>query len=207
MQSSSNENKGFIVAEEDRTFIQFEVSGSNSVHSFKGIDGPQFYYTTIDGVSHKGCMGFEPSDGSCITRQRIRDACSCEMLTSNIYRLSYIKTATLNTSGATVYLLWPGKPDLRSDNYTFPEIRAKPSDSVINTEENKIFIGVGLVALLVTVAGVGIMCYKKYEARNSPFQARVPTDVRTQMEKAPKTEIVENQRAAEDDSINLDTSV
>ena len=45
------------------------------------------------------------------------------MLTSNIYRLSYIKTATLNTSGATVYLLWPGKPDLRSDNYTFPEIR------------------------------------------------------------------------------------
>ena len=53
MQSSSNENKGFIVAEEDRTFIQFEVSGSNSVHSFKGIDGPQFYYTTIDGVSHK----------------------------------------------------------------------------------------------------------------------------------------------------------
>ena len=53
MQSSSNENKGFIVAEEDRTFIQFEVSGSNSVHSFKGIDGPQFYYTTRDGVSHK----------------------------------------------------------------------------------------------------------------------------------------------------------
>ena len=79
--------------------------------------------TSKQPMTSQGCMGFEPSDGSCITRKRIRYACSCEMLTSNIYRLSYIKTATLNTSGATVYLLWPGKPDLRSDNYTFPEIR------------------------------------------------------------------------------------
>ena len=47
------------------------------------------------------------------------------MLTSNMYRLSYTKTATLDTSGATVYLLWPGTPDLRSDNYTFPEIRGR----------------------------------------------------------------------------------
>ncbi|KAK3729746.1 hypothetical protein RRG08_022059, partial [Elysia crispata] len=73
---SSNENKGFIVAEEDITFIQFEVSGGNSVHSFKGIDGPEFYYTTTDGVSYKGCSGFEPSNGSCLTRKGVRDACS-----------------------------------------------------------------------------------------------------------------------------------
>ena len=30
-----------------------------------------------------------------------------------------------------------------------------------------IFIGVGLVALLVTVAGVGIMCYKKFGTMSS----------------------------------------
>ena len=46
-------------------------------------------------------------------------------------------------------------------------LTAKPSDSVINTEYNKIFIGVGLVALLVTVDGVGIMCYKKYGKMSS----------------------------------------
>ena len=55
---SSYENNGFIVGKEDSTFIQFEVSGSNSVHSFKGIDGPQFYYTATDGVSHKAIYLF-----------------------------------------------------------------------------------------------------------------------------------------------------
>ncbi|KAK3756968.1 hypothetical protein RRG08_041321 [Elysia crispata] len=170
---SSNENKGFIVAEEDSTFIQFEVSGGNSVHSFKGVDGPEFYYTTTDGVSYKGCSGFEPSNGSCLTRKGVRDACSCEMLTSNMYRLSYTKTATLDTSGATVYLLWPGTPDLRSDNYTFPEIRASRSFSDI--VYTSLFIGVGLV-LLATVTGAGVIYYSQYgDAEDNNFHALLGT--------------------------------
>ena len=37
---------------EDTTVFQFEVSGNNSVHSFVGENGPQFYYTTTDMASH-----------------------------------------------------------------------------------------------------------------------------------------------------------
>ena len=41
------------MAGEDTSVIEFEVSGNNSVHSFIGKNGPQFFYTTTDGVSHK----------------------------------------------------------------------------------------------------------------------------------------------------------
>ena len=41
------------MAGEDTSVIEFEVSGNNSVHAFIGKNGPQFYYTTTDGVSHK----------------------------------------------------------------------------------------------------------------------------------------------------------
>ncbi|KAK3780481.1 hypothetical protein RRG08_041338, partial [Elysia crispata] len=204
-QSSFKENEDFLVAGEDTTVIQFEVSGNNSVHSFDGKNGPQFYFTTTDMVSHEGCLGFDPDTGSCTKRTGVRDACSCEMKTSNKYWLSYTKTATLDTSRATVYLLWPGKPDLRSDNYTFPEIKA----SFGVTEYIKIFIGVGLVALLATVAGVGVMCYNRTggaEARNINAQGQVPAVVRTQMETEHQKETVEKQQQADDEIQNLHTS-
>ncbi|KAK3704305.1 hypothetical protein RRG08_035961 [Elysia crispata] len=188
-QSSISDNQDFLVAGEDTTVIQFEVSGNNSVHSFVGINGPQFYYTTTDGVSHKGCMGFDLDTGSCTNRAGVRDACSCEMQTSEKYWLSYTKTATVSTSGGTVYLLWPGNPDLRSDNYTFPEIRGR-SFSVAGYI--RIFIGVGLVALFAMVSSVGIMCYNKYGnagARNNHAQGRIPSDVPTQMETEREKEI------------------
>ena len=66
-------------------------------------------------------------------------------------------------------MFWIDKPSVAYKCLTdlSSPLTAKPSDSVINTEENKIFIGVGLVALLVTVDGVGIMCYKKYGKMSS----------------------------------------
>ena len=48
----------FLVAGKGTTFIQFEVSGNNSVHSFDGENGPKFYYTTTDGVSHEASFVF-----------------------------------------------------------------------------------------------------------------------------------------------------
>ncbi|KAK3757805.1 hypothetical protein RRG08_063069 [Elysia crispata] len=75
-QSSFKNNRGFLVAGEDTSVIEFEVSGNNSVHAFIGKNGPQFFYTTTDGVSHKGCMGFDPDTGSCTNRKGVRDACS-----------------------------------------------------------------------------------------------------------------------------------
>ncbi|KAK3739081.1 hypothetical protein RRG08_049205 [Elysia crispata] len=97
-QSSFNDNEDFLVAGEDTTVIQFEVSGNNSVHSFGGENGPQFYCTTTDMASHMANLS-----------------------------IHYV-----------------------------------PIRSFGVTECIKIFIGVGLVALLATVAGVGVMCYKKY---------------------------------------------
>ncbi|KAK3796331.1 hypothetical protein RRG08_047334 [Elysia crispata] len=189
-QSSFNTDEDFLVAGEDTTVIQFEVSGNNSVHTFDGKNGPQFYYTTTDMVSHEGCLGFDPGTGSCTKRTGVRDACSCEMKTSNKYWLSYTKTATLDTSRATVYLLWPGTPDLRSDNYTFPEIK-------------------GLVGLLATVAGVGVMCYKRIggaEAINNNAHSRVPATGTTQMETDNNKQTVEEQKAEDNEIEQLDTS-
>ncbi|KAK3756973.1 hypothetical protein RRG08_041326 [Elysia crispata] len=75
-QSSFNDNEDFLVAGEDTTVIQFEVSGNNSVHSFDGENGPQFYYTTTDMASHLGCLGFGPGT----KRTGVRDACSLTFL-------------------------------------------------------------------------------------------------------------------------------
>ncbi|KAK3762226.1 hypothetical protein RRG08_057464 [Elysia crispata] len=119
LQSSFNNNEEFLVAGKDHTVIEFEVSGNNSVHTFKGINGPQFYYTTTDGVSHKGCMGFDPDTGSCITRKGVRDACS--------------STAT-----------------------------AKAVRNLGDPEYTKVLIGIGVVALMAIVAGLGLIIFNKY---------------------------------------------
>ena len=74
-------------------------------------------------MASQGCLAFDPGTGSCTKRTGVRDACFCEIKTSNKFWLSFTKTATLDTRRATVYLLWPGTPDLRWDNYTFPEIK------------------------------------------------------------------------------------
>ncbi|KAK3795585.1 hypothetical protein RRG08_049203 [Elysia crispata] len=96
---------------------------------------------------------------------------------------------------------------LRSDNYTFPEIKASRSFGV--TDYIKIFIGVGLVALLATVAGLGVMCYKKYggaEAISNNAQGLAPAIDRTQMETEHQKETVEKLQEADDEVQNLDTS-
>ncbi|KAK3780469.1 hypothetical protein RRG08_024319 [Elysia crispata] len=192
-ESSFQTSQDFLVAGEDSTLIQIDVSGNNSVHALSGTHGPKFYYTTTDGVSHEGCLGFDPHSGSCTRRAGVRDACSCEMRTRGIYRLSYIKTATANTSRATVYLLWPGNPDLRSDNFTFPEIRdptnkrgkstERPNSGVTPThgtesapqadvgmsEDVKAYMATaaGVVALMAVVGGVGIVCNERWGRKDS----------------------------------------
>ncbi|KAK3757804.1 hypothetical protein RRG08_063068, partial [Elysia crispata] len=208
-QSSFKNNRGFLVAGEDTSVIEFEVSGNNSVHAFIGKNGPQFYYTTTDGVSHKGCMGFDPDTGSCTNRKGVRDACSCEIQTSNIYRLSYTKTATLDTNRGSVYFLWPGKPNLRSDNYTFPEIKAKTTGIL-----TKILIGAGVVALLAIFAGVGVICYNKYSGServedeiNNPTQSSSPAAVKTQVGMEIEEETEDNRADAGYETNNLENSV
>ncbi|KAK3804052.1 hypothetical protein RRG08_028970 [Elysia crispata] len=233
LSGTPDDHKDFLVAGEDTTDIQFEVSGNNSVHTYGEMDGPQLYYTTTDGVPHKGCMGFDPGTGSCPNSRTVRDACSCEMKNSSKYWLSYTKTATVDTSRATVYLVWPGQPVLRSDNYTFPEIRASTEKKTkhfkttgVSTVQKgvdkapvskdiaglhlmkEVFIGVGLVVLLATLAVVGVLCKNKYGVAGeiiNPGQDQVPSDVRTHMEGEHVKEIEENHREAGDETKNVDT--
>ncbi|KAK3795771.1 hypothetical protein RRG08_055618 [Elysia crispata] len=201
-QSSFTDNQIFLVPGEDTTVLQMEVSGNNSVHSFHGKNGPKFYYTTTDGISHEGCLGFDPVTGSCTKRTGVRDACSCEMKTSNKYWLSYNKTAAVDTSKATVYLLWPGRPNLRSDIYIFPEIRVK--DKIIPSSSSSVIIAVVLVTFAAVVAGVGVLVIMKYgrlEVGNSQAsQNRVSSDVRSQINTEHETGTVINQQEAEDET-------
>ncbi|KAK3712054.1 hypothetical protein RRG08_045042 [Elysia crispata] len=130
-------------------------------------------------ASHLGCLGFGPGT----KRTGVRDACSCEMKTSNKFWLSYTRKATLDISRATVYLLWPGKPDLRSENYTFPEIRDISGLRLIKN----VSIGVAIVLFLATVAFLGVLNNNTYGGVEDLYhhaQGRVPSDVRNQMEAA-----------------------
>ncbi|KAK3767515.1 hypothetical protein RRG08_019932 [Elysia crispata] len=126
------------------------------------------------------------------------------MKTSTKYWLSYTKTAAVDTSKATVYLLWPGKPDLRSDSYTFPEIRAKAkaSRNADGTEHiSKAFILAGLGALLAIAAGVALICYYEHGSRQTAdritfiVQSQAPAEGRGEKETETMAKRVEDGNA------------
>ncbi|RUS71172.1 hypothetical protein EGW08_021059, partial [Elysia chlorotica] len=121
---SFNVKHNFLVPGEDTITVAFQVSGNNSVHSFRGELGPQFVYTTTDGKKQIGCTGFDPPNGSCTDRAGIRDACSCVPVSPpGTYLLTFTKTAQKNMSGQSVRLVWPGLPELRSVECHLPPIR------------------------------------------------------------------------------------
>ncbi|KAK3762839.1 hypothetical protein RRG08_056967 [Elysia crispata] len=100
-----------------------------------------------------GCMGFDVHTGSCTKRTGHLDSCSCEMQSPGVHRLTYTKTATLNSSKGMVYFVWPGEPDLRSRNYTLPEVRAKEGGYM------REFIGIGVVVSLAFIASIAAIHY------------------------------------------------
>ncbi|GFS19152.1 hypothetical protein ElyMa_001538600, partial [Elysia marginata] len=119
--STFKKSQEFLVAGEDSTELEFDVYGIYNIP--ESGNAPQFYYVTSDGVEHKGCASFDIDTGTCINQTRTTDRCSCRETSRCVYRISYTLSARQYVSNATVYLLWPGKADLRSDNFTLPQIR------------------------------------------------------------------------------------
>ncbi|GFR62190.1 hypothetical protein ElyMa_003576300, partial [Elysia marginata] len=70
-----------------------------------------------------GCASFDRDTGTCINQTRTNDRCSCRKTRRCVYRISYTLSARQYVNNATVYLLWPGKADLRSEDFKLPQIR------------------------------------------------------------------------------------
>ncbi|GFR89704.1 hypothetical protein ElyMa_004285800 [Elysia marginata] len=121
--STFKKSQDFLVAGEDSTVLEFDVYGGEIYNIPDNGNAPQFYYVTNDGVEHKGCASFDRDTGTCINQTRTNDRCSCRKTSRCVYRISYTLSARQYVSKATVYLLWPGKANLRSDNFTLLQIK------------------------------------------------------------------------------------
>ena len=52
------------------------------------------------------------------------DDCHCEQIDSDVYRLTYIKTADIDDSNGEMYIKWPGTPtELTLGESSLPEVR------------------------------------------------------------------------------------
>ena len=61
------------------------------------------------------------------------DDCHCELVSSGVYRLTYIKTADIDDSNGTIYIRWPGIPtELTLGKSNLPEVKGM-LDSLLNT--------------------------------------------------------------------------
>ncbi|GFS19136.1 hypothetical protein ElyMa_001538400 [Elysia marginata] len=120
--STFKKSQEFLVAGEDSTELEFDVYGSEIYNIPESGNAPQFYYVTTDGVEHKGCPSFDRDTGICINQTRTNDRCSCRKTSRCVYRISYTLSARQYVSNATVYLLWPGKANLRSEDFKLPQI-------------------------------------------------------------------------------------
>ncbi|GFS10240.1 hypothetical protein ElyMa_003056300 [Elysia marginata] len=119
--STFKKSQEFLVAGEDSTVLEFDVYGIYNIP--ESVNAPQFYYVTTDGVEHKGCESFDRDTGTCFNQTRTNDRCACRKTGRCVYRISYTLSARQYVSNATVYLFWPGEADVRSDNFTLPQIR------------------------------------------------------------------------------------
>ncbi|GFS19134.1 hypothetical protein ElyMa_001538300 [Elysia marginata] len=121
--STFKKSQEFLVAGEDSTELEFDVYGGEIYNIPESGNAPQFYYVTTDGVEHKGCPSFDRDTGICFNQTRTNDRCSCRKKSRCVYRISYTLSARQYVSNATVYLLWPGKANLRSEDFKLPQIR------------------------------------------------------------------------------------
>ncbi|GFS03472.1 endonuclease-reverse transcriptase [Elysia marginata] len=156
--STFKKSQEFLVAGEDSTVLEFDVYGIYNIP--ESGNAPQFYYVTSDGVEHKGCRSFDKDTGGCINQTRTNDRCSCRETTRCVYRISYTLPARQYVSNATVYLLWHGETDLRSDNFTLPQIRKLTEFRNKRQQTKSIVVGLWITFILLIVStGVAVCLY------------------------------------------------
>ncbi|RUS72782.1 hypothetical protein EGW08_019442, partial [Elysia chlorotica] len=69
------------------------------------------------------CTAFNPETGACENRKHHPSICHCQRLYTGAYRISYIFNVTVAASNQSVYMLWAGKPDIRTENQYLPEVK------------------------------------------------------------------------------------
>ncbi|GFR59557.1 hypothetical protein ElyMa_000056400 [Elysia marginata] len=158
--STFKKSQEFLVAGEDSTVLEFDVYGGEIYNIPESGNAPQFYYVTSDGVEHKGCASFDRDTGNCINQTRSNDRCSCKKTSRCVYRISYTLPARQYVNNATVYLLWPGEADLRSDNFTLPQIRKLTEPRNKKQQTKSIVVGLWITFILFIVStGVAVCLY------------------------------------------------
>ena len=72
------------------------------------------------------CSCFDGITSACISTPGQPNACSClEVQPFQVYRCTYNMTAERSLSNQSVWMVWPGPPELVSKSYKIPEIRGK----------------------------------------------------------------------------------
>ncbi|RUS80781.1 hypothetical protein EGW08_011451 [Elysia chlorotica] len=98
--------------------VTARVTYSGRPLSLEGVDsiGPVQANVTFP----VACSGFHPN-----CSRLIRDEpCTCRRLnaTGHVYQLSYKKVADIRGGAGSVYLVWPGSPDIRSPGLDLPSV-------------------------------------------------------------------------------------
>ncbi|KAK3762841.1 hypothetical protein RRG08_056969 [Elysia crispata] len=145
----------YLVEGLDSIFINYEVSGNDSIYLFDLFDGPKHYYTESNGKLNQPCNAFTSTTGDCIERNGpIARFCTCCCQTFNSIHTGFNITARTEISNGTVYLRWPGTvTDIFSKKYRFPEVRAKEGGYM------REFIGIGVVVSLAFIASAAAVHY------------------------------------------------
>ncbi|GFO08852.1 hypothetical protein PoB_003535700 [Plakobranchus ocellatus] len=121
----------------DYTILELDVSGNSSRYSFKKDVWPRFEYKIRrNGKLNKAilfCTPFAiPQKGFCVTKKSFSNACSCEHLGKDTFRLrANFTIKTKEMSHGKILLTWPGKRGPVRYDYDLPEVRAKPAEPEI----------------------------------------------------------------------------
>ncbi|GFN79495.1 hypothetical protein PoB_000600100 [Plakobranchus ocellatus] len=122
----------FQVEGVDYTILDLDMSGNSSRYSFKKDVWPRLEYKTRrNGKFSKAilfCTPFTiPQNGFCVTKQSFPNACSCEHVGKDTFRLrANFSLRSVEMSHGQIFLIWPGKYGPVRYNYDLPEVRKKP---------------------------------------------------------------------------------
>ncbi|GFO06653.1 hypothetical protein PoB_003315800 [Plakobranchus ocellatus] len=127
----------------DYTILELDVSGNSSKYSFKKDVWPRFEYKARrSGKLSKAvlfCTPFTiPHNGFCVTKQSFPNACSCEQVGKDTFRLrANVTIRNKEMSQGQVSLTWPGKLGSVRYDYDLPEVKKKPTEPEIKVFQIK----------------------------------------------------------------------
>ncbi|GFO08825.1 hypothetical protein PoB_003533000 [Plakobranchus ocellatus] len=121
----------YHVEGEDYIIVELDVSGNSSRYSFEKDVWPRFEYKTRNGKLSKAmqfCTPFTvPQNGFCVTKPSFPNACSCEQVGKDSFRLrANFTLRSQELSHGQISLTWPGKfgPVRYVDD--LPEVKKRP---------------------------------------------------------------------------------